>query len=84
MRTRLTIRRVRSWKPEHDQGINSLLLLLVASGWGCLGIETNQALVLTIEVEGVDVEVEDLGFKGKARIKRGPMGIETSWSTVHE
>lgn len=84
MRSRLTIRDVRSWKAEHDQGINSYSFCSWRVSNGQLVIECNEALVLTFEIGRIDVELEDLGFKGKARIKRGPMGVETSWSTVHE
>lgn len=84
MRSRVTIRHARSWKSEHDQGINSYSFCSWQLSRGTLVIECNEALVLTFEIDAVDVQVEDIGFKGKARIRRGPMGVETSWSTVHE
>lgn len=84
MRSRVTIGCVRSWKPEHDQGINSYTFCSWRFSEGHMVIECNEALVLSFEIERIDVEVEDLGFKGKARIKRGPMGVETSCSTVHD
>jgi hypothetical protein len=84
LRSRLTIRDVRSWKAEHDQGINNYSFCSWHVFNGQLVIECNEALVLTFNIGRVDVKLEDLGFKGKARIKRGPMGVETSWSTVYE
>ena len=84
MLSRLTIRNVRSWKAEHDQAINSYSFCTWRVSTEQVVIECNEALVLTIDINGVDIELEDLGFKGKARIKRGPMGVEISGSTVHE
>lgn len=84
MRSRVTIRRVRSWKTEHDQGINSYSFCSWRVSGEQLVIECNEALILTPEIDGIGVEVEDLGFKGKARIKRGPVSAEISPSTVHE
>ncbi len=84
MHSRVTIRQVRSWNSEHDQGIGSYTFCLCCVRDGRLIIECNEALVILFEIDGIDVEIKDLGFKGKARIRRGLMGIELSDSVIHE
>ena len=83
MQSLVTIRHVRMWKPKNDQGINSYSFCSWRLAEGTLVIECNEALVLTFEIGAVDVQVEDIGFKGKAKIGRGPMGTETSSCTVY-
>jgi hypothetical protein len=84
MRSLVTIRHVRSWQFEHDQGINSYSFCSWGVSDSVMIIECNEALILTVSIDAIDVRVEDIGFKGKARIRRGPMGTETSSSEVHE
>ncbi|MFO8011721.1 MAG: hypothetical protein R6X20_00305 [Phycisphaerae bacterium] len=84
MRSVVTLRRVRSWEVLHDQGINSYSFNVWRLANGVLEVQCCESLLLRFEVDSLDVEVEDTGFKGKARIKRGPMGIESSTGRVYE
>ena len=84
MRSVVTLRRVRSWEVLHDQGINSYSFNVWRLANGVLEVQCCESLLLRFEVDGLDVEIADKGFEGKARIKRGPMGIESSTGRVYE
>lgn len=81
----VTIRGVRSFKVLKDQGINSYTFNSWSHSGEILEVECNEAMVLILTVDKCDVEVSDIGFSGKARIKRGLGGLlESSTSKVYE
>ena len=66
-----------------DQGIETYTFSSMAYSEGKLVVKSSEALVLTFTVDAIDVEVRDIGFRGKARVKYWPMGIETPSSKVY-
>jgi len=83
MHSRVTIRKIRSWDFIEDQGIGCYTFCSWSFHDERLIIKCNEALIISFETDGIDVEIEDVGFRGKAKIRRGLMGLEISDSTIH-
>ena len=84
MRSVVTINGVLAWHIHHDQGIESYTFCSWNYSDGKIIIECNEALILTLEVDRLNIQFADIGFLGKARIERGQGGIEISSSTVYD
>ncbi len=84
MHSVVTIRRVRAWKTVRDQGINSYMFESLRYEKDIIEIKSCEVMVLKLAVDDLDVTVADIGLKGKAQIKRGPLGIERFSGRVYE
>lgn len=84
MRSLVTIRTVRSWEALKDQGIGSYSFCTWHFSEGIIEVKCNEALVLKFHVDDLDVNVANVGFQGKARIKRGPWGMDSFTGRIHE
>jgi len=84
MRSELIIRRVESWRVEEDQGINTYTFCSWRVAARRLVAECNEVMKLIFEAGGIDVELRDLGFRGKARVKRGPLGVQLLSGEIYD
>ena len=84
MRSIVTIHGVIAQQTHHDQGIGSYSFCSWNYSDGKITIECNEALILIVEVDRLEVQFADIGFSGKARIERGPGGVEISSNKVYE
>lgn len=84
MRSMVTLRKVLSWDVWNDQGINTYDFHSWRYKKETIEVESLAGMVLKFVVESIDVEIKDIGFKGKARIKRGWRGIESFSGKVYE
>jgi hypothetical protein len=78
MHSQLMIKQVNSWDTKDDQGIGFYTFNHFEYTNGLLIIEFNQMLVLNIYVSELDIELEDMGFKGRTRIERWAGGESSS------
>jgi len=69
---------------HHDQGIGSYTFCSWTYSDGNITIECNEALILKLIVDRLEIQVTDIGFSGKAQIERGPGGIEISSNNVYD
>jgi hypothetical protein len=83
MRSELLIRHVRGWDKEDDQGIGDYSF----NDWEWAGNTVKiffcEALILTVVVDKLEITMTDLGFNGRARIRRYLGGSESSSGQVY-
>jgi hypothetical protein len=82
MRSEVLVRHVSTWQKHQDQGIGEYSFNEWAFDGRKITIEFCQALVVTIAVDRLEITMADLGFSGKARIKRFRGGAEASSGEV--
>lgn len=84
MHSLVQIRNVTSWESLEDQGINSYTFDTWSYTDGLIEVTSCERLILRFRVQGLDIEVSDIGFRGKGRIKTFLYLIESSSDTVYE
>lgn len=78
MRSEVLIRHVRSWDKEDGLGIGDYSFNDWEWAGNTLKIVFCEVLILTVVVDKLDITMSDLGFNGRARIKRYLGESETS------
>ena len=84
MHSLVKIRNVRSWEVLGDQGINTYTFDTWSYRDALIEVVCSQRLILRFQVEGLDIEVSDTGFRGKGHIKTLLFLIERSSTAVYE
>jgi hypothetical protein len=84
MHSLVKIRNVKSWEVLGDQGINTYTFDTWSYRDALIELVCSQRLILRFQVQGLDIEVSDIGFRGRGRIKTFLFLIESSSTAVYE
>jgi hypothetical protein len=83
MRSIVLVKNVTDWRKIDDQEIGDYTFNRFNYVQSRLIISCCELLVIEIDVSNIEVIMKDLGFSGKARIKRRKSGAEISSNTVY-